>query len=239
MASSSAAPPAAAQGAGIRRACTYNIGGTSTFGDRTEKKFKEKLDEDLRAMVAHGADVIFLQEVNPQWDDRIQETLVGWRSFKSTIALVVILVKDWEHGWQLLGEEEKNVFPDAEDRKSAHRSWRTFLTVKVRAPDGKEWLLANAHTVSGSAAIKHNIPGKKPQQREMFKAVALSNMVRQWRGEAADRSSGATLGFLLAGDLNMSQKAIVKAVENDPIRLARAVDGGDQSAEARQGSSRL
>ena len=60
-------------------------------------------------MVRDGADVIFIQEVqHDQWQEQWGEALPGWsrRLFSSLGAKVIIAVKDWSRGWELISRTE-------------------------------------------------------------------------------------------------------------------------------------
>ena len=218
-------PPAVSQGGDGIRVETYNIGGLNDdIGPEKKLEYLAKLKSDLKSLVAGGAlQVLFLQEVGEQYRGVVSKILNG---FHYHVFGGAHLAMAFRNDWWGPEVELLHVFPEPADRHNPHRQWRVFLSVRMHAPEalgGKLWHCASVHTKSGSKKVvghrgntieNHEIPGSNASEKERFKAAALSGVVRACRKRSPpDASQG---GFIIAGDVNITNKNIRKALQNDP-----------------------
>ena len=137
--------------------------------------------------------------------------------------------------WTVVDAREYNYFPD-KDRLNKHRGWRKFLGVWARDTDGGLWLFACVHIISGTSKVKvkdengddmviedHSLPGKRPEQKEDFKAHCLcgaSSVCMRLYSSAESRRGG---GIIIARDghrLGLGSSNVVGHVDKkgEPVR---------------------
>ena len=74
----------------------------------------------------------------------------------------------------------------------------------TRVVDQQPILVANCHSVSGSAKSHHDIPGKTPEARVRFKQNCLILTLRELHAAALAPQQGKSVQYIMAGDFNLT-----------------------------------
>ena len=83
----------------------------------------------------------------------------------------------------------------------------------TRVVDQQPILLADCHSVSGSAKSHHDIPGKTPESRVRFKQNCLILTLRELHNAALAPLQGKSVQYIMAGDFNLTNKEITNVMQ--------------------------
>ncbi len=214
MASSSGKGGGAVQPAGSRalKVAVYNIGfAVSQWLGKNDRKWKDLLRSDLRALEEEGAAIIMMQELGQaeypiptdQWEAFILQTLPRWRNFRVgnyvTLADTAV-VEDLR--MERLGQLE-----------DANQRWRYSQVGQATIKGDAEQLaqrvgLANIHIVSSSGARSATFSRKSKIMQNLWADLAVR--------DAEERTGGAAQPakvWIVGGDCNLSAAEMTVAMQ--------------------------
>ncbi len=127
----SGAPSASADpNTGIIAIMNIGAGDEASFSGKKQERFRQKLDDDIKWMIANNADIIMLQEVSEYWADHLRGKLpADWTLWRPGAANVATLHNSKKV--TRVSEKVEFVWPQ-NDRNNQFRRWRQFTMVLFR-----------------------------------------------------------------------------------------------------------